>query len=616
MDNNSMRPRGGRACLAASILFALVCAAMLIRAFFGTEITDESFYLADTLGMLRGNLPYALNDFFLGTGFSFLPLPLLALYAWLVPSCEGIVLFSRLCFTCFQILCALAAIRILRRHVSLTGAILFGACMVPCFCAGILNFSYNTIPLTLMCLNALIVFDAVEGKRRRPGAILFLAGFLSALSVFAHPAYACGVLLYLVLIPLRSEKERRLSNLLCYMAGGVAEILIVLLSLLAQTGFRALWEGFEPLVSDKFPREPMADRSLGRRILELGWYGFLETLVFAAAALLVLLRGRILRRRGKGEGKPVFPLGLWLAVGLALLSAFALLSGGGYERLSEIGLAGAMALVLFAVLCRGERPALCWYLGLYPILFTALQFFFSDQNASVGRFDACLPVLFCVLLILSASEEKPTRSLALGCMAACVLLQGWSAYKEPYRDEPIPRLTARVESGVYRGLYTTAARAADLPRMEAYLNALIGEDEYYAFRDCAPFAYLMMHHGQICDISSWDLLQYSYGRNTPSRLLDYYRRRGAIPDVIVYVDFGRDDGLSAEDSRVRYNDFLDAYYELESSGSLGETFEKILVFRYHGGFDGDIECWIEAYNTIPASGDLLLPADEEAAAVG
>ena len=595
---------------AAVLLFVFVCAAMTIRVFFGTELTDEAFYLADTLGMIHGNLPYALNDFFLGTGFSFLPLPLLFVYERLVPGCEGIVLYSRLCFVGFQILCATAAVLILRRHMKPAGAVLFGACMIPCFSAGIPNFSYNTIPLTLLCLGAVIVCDAVESRREHAGAALFFCGFLSAVSVFAHPAYACAVLLYLVLIPLRSEKKKRVSNLLCYMAGGIAEILIVLIPLAAQTGLGALWDGFEPLVTSKFPREPMASRSLGMRILDLGWVGFLETVVFAAAALLLLLRGR------KGEkGKRAFPFMLWLAAGLALLLAIALLRGGGYDRVCELGVAGAMCAVLLLLFGGSGRTPLLLYLGVYPVCFALLQLFFSDQNAAVSRFDACLPVLFCVLLVLARSEDKLTETLALCCMAACVLLQGFSAYKEPYRDEAVWKLDARVESGVYRGLWTTEQRAAELPRMEAYLNALIGEEEYYAFRDCAPFAYLMMHHGKICDVSSWDLLQYSYGRNTPSRLLDYYRRRGAVPDVIVYIDFGRDARLSAEDESVRYNDFLNACYSLESGEYRGELFRKVLVFRCRG-FDGDIERRIEDYNTIPESGELILPAEEETAAAG
>ena len=44
------------------ILFVIVSMIMVMRSFYGIEITDEAYYLAEGRTVLEGNLPYALNN--------------------------------------------------------------------------------------------------------------------------------------------------------------------------------------------------------------------------------------------------------------------------------------------------------------------------------------------------------------------------------------------------------------------------------------------------------------------------------------------------------------------------------------------------------------------------
>lgn len=583
----------------------LIAAGVVVRAFFGVDVTDESFYLSDALAMLHGNLPYALNNFFLASGYAFLPLPLLFLYERLVPDCEGIVLFSRLCFLAFHFLCVFVAARVLGRHVTRTSARLYACCMLPCICNWIVNFNYNSIPLVLLCTVAILLFDAVERDGRGARATLFLSGFLSAVAVFANPAYACAVILNLLLIPLCAREGKRLASLLLYMAGGILGILIVAVPLLMQAGPQLLWEGIEGMITNKFPREARDNAiSVGRRILQLGWIGFWETIVFLIAFLSVPLLRFFNRRAGRElpDRRSLFRFGI--AAGFCLLLIGFILGDRDYYCLSELGIAGAACLVLVLLTERGSRARLLLFLGLYPTVYALTEVFFTSGQPT-ERFFNCLPVVFCVLMSLRESEDRRTRLLAAVGMSLCIALQLFSLYNEPYRDSPVWELDTRVESGVYKGLYTVKQRAEDLPRMEEYLNGIVEETDSYAFRDCFPGGYLMVHRGQICDITSWDVLQYSYGLNTPSRLFDYYKRRDSIPSVIVYVNYGRDKLLSAEDERVRYNDFLNAYYELEDERFPDGMFDHIMVFRYAGGFDGDYESWIDAYNFVSPEGNLF-----------
>lgn len=68
-----------------------------------------------------------------------------------------------------------------------------------------------------------------------------------------------------------------------------------------------------------------------------------------------------------------------------------------------------------------------------------------------------------------------------------------------------------------------------------------------------------------------------------------------IPDKIIYVDFGRDPNLSIEDPEFRYNDWVNAYYDLVEDVNLNGTYRRIMVYQYNGTFDGDYQYWIDTY---------------------
>ncbi len=581
----------------------LAAAAMLAKAFFGTELTDEAYYVADALGMLRGNLPYVYNDFSLGTGSAFLLIPPLWIYEMLVPDGEGVFLFSRISFLAFHLACIAGIYLLLKRHVRRLNAMLFALILIPFINQGIMNYSYNTIPAILFCLVALLLFDGVEDPRRGSAAESFAAGFFSGIAVFANPGYAFAVLFFLILIPLRSAKKSRLRNLLSYIAGGVLEILAVFTPLLCISGAEALWQGLEPMFTDKFPVPPQSSEGLLSKLTIFAWVAGRMAVVLTLGFLSV--SALLSRKTGKKGGKEEKDLALRLTMALTVCfySLLYLIVQASDDVPCRFGV---LAAILFALtlLRRQDRDfPLLYYCGIYPILYVWMQVLLISTSDTVVRFWACLPVLFAILLLLLEKGEKPVRTAAFAAVLLCTFLQGYTLLRFPYRDAQTGELTARVESGVYKGIRTTPERARDLPELEEYLNSVVGGDERYAFLDNVPCAYLMMHGGQMCDISSWDVLNYSYGRNMPSKLFDYYRRRGAVPDVIVYIDIGRDPEMSIENEEYRFNDFVLAYYDMTEETKPNATFSHVMVFRYAGGFDGDIERWIEDYNTFPTGSE-------------
>ena len=78
-------------------------------------------------------------------------------------------------------------------------------------------------------------------------------------------------------------------------------------------------------------------------------------------------------------------------------------------------------------------------------------------------------------------------------------------------------------------------------------------------------------------------------------MYDYYRVRDMIPDKIIYVDFGKDERLSINNPDFRYNDWVNAYYDLVEDIRLNETFFRVMVYQYNGKFDGNYQWWIQNY---------------------
>ena len=72
---------------------ALAIVLMYVRAFFGTELTDEAFYVAEAKEMLHGSVPFAYAFWGACVGFPFLLIPLIAIYECFVPSLAGVFLF-------------------------------------------------------------------------------------------------------------------------------------------------------------------------------------------------------------------------------------------------------------------------------------------------------------------------------------------------------------------------------------------------------------------------------------------------------------------------------------------------------------------------------------------
>ena len=579
----------------------LTIIAMYFRAFLGTEITDEAYYISEAKEMLNGNIPFAYNNASKAVGFTFLLVPLEALYRLFVPDFIGLVLFTRLCFVTYKVMICAVVYSVFQRKLKKSSAMLLSALLLPL--NGIVpNFSYNTVPELTFFMVGCILYDVLEQDAPHNKARLLFAGFMTGIACFANPGWGFALVIFAALIAIRMKgKANKIKSLLYYGCAVLSVVIIVVLAISIRTSFSEFWYGFYRLFINPIPMDPLNPNKSWAKVFRsfkdpvLKWI-----LIFAPASVLTyFISSRYLNRRGEKLSKNQSVL-LSITVAMFIYQMYMIFttvpyiafSGGGEER----AFGTFCYMIVYIVAGAYKKDKIVWYLGIYQAIYAISALVLLSHDASIWRFLNVYSVIVPVLYILIKNQSKSIRIMSVILSVAVILSLGYANFKRLYRDYVhVFSLNNQVHTGVYKGLYTNEYRVNHLPQMEEYLNSLIDEDETYAFKDNAPFAYLMMHKGKVCELTTWDILQHQYGRNSPAVLFDYYRKRDMIPDKIIYIDYNYNRNLSIEDHDYRYNDWINAYYDPVEDKKINDTFFRVVVYKYNGTFDGDYQWWIDSY---------------------
>ena len=565
-----------------------VIALMFYRCFFGTALVDEAYYVSDALAMMHGNLPYAYN-WFSGCGMDFLLIPVLFVYECLVPDLEGVFLFSRICFVLFRMGILLYLFITIKKYLPRVQALLLVGVILPFYGAVIQNFSYNTIPIWMGFLAGILLWNAYDGRQYKR-INYFAAGFCSAIAVFAHPIYAVVVLLFMCLILIYDKK---IFPLLWYIVGGCAEILIVLIPVAVQSGFHRLVSGLAYILNSHVDKGSSLVRSTPASRLMDAFQAFwlfwlVELLVFV---VIWFLSNRLHTRVEKSLNKESrYILAVVCAAGAGTAEVM-VLNNFDLNAYCSLGSVGALAFLLLFWVVRKRKGIV--YVGLPPVLFACMEVILTGSNSAQIRFYSCVLCFFAVLWTCFLDGSRIVHLAAAILSLVMTILQCYIDFNYIYKDDSFRNLDYIVETGVYKGIYTSADRAHDLPELEQYLDDMVEDQEMVAFRDNAPCAYLMKNQN-ICDVWTWDTLQYERGNKNPYKMYSYYKMRNAIPDKIIYVDFDRTEILSIEDPDFPYNEFIERFYTLEDDRQINTTF-RIKLYVNNETFNGDYDYWINQF---------------------
>jgi hypothetical protein len=160
-------------------------------------------------------------------------------------------------------------------------------------------------------------------------------------------------------------------------------------------------------------------------------------------------------------------------------------------------------------------------------------------------------------------------------------------YGYVYMDGPVGTLTYRMDSGVFRGLYTLEERGKALIYLEDEIQKVTNEQDFVLFMDQFPAAYMMTRAAHSAP-STWDILLYAYAyqnlfvegfdSNDDFLLQEYFRVSGRTPDKIIYVlDKERLEHLSLWNSDYRFTRYVTQNF-VQTYANDAELF-SIIVFE-------------------------------------
>lgn len=514
---------------------------------FGVELTDESWYVAESYIVSQGAVPFV-NNWSQAPGFT-LPLAFIFKMYTAIHGTEGIFLFSRIIYACWLIIVSFVSIYILGKY--LPGTTPFIAIFPLIFIApySLFDINYNTIGVVyLLLVLVLMIFPQEDQCTGKYHTFSVVAGLIIARAIIGTPYILMAWIILLALC----AKTKQWKKLYSFIAGNtVMAVIVVGWCCISGGGVGNFIKGLFAWLHDCMYFKIPARHSFIGDVLYLVYFCIPFLICFIVTQAI---------RKSFSQNNNVF-YGVVIAFIICGL-CLAFFVGPTYKNIVKY-LWFVPFIIYFGDKLQ-EKRELVRNICIFNAIYFAVFLFSSSCNVygfSSREYWLCVPSIFSVLLINYMIHNRVAAYgvLYVGSLVLGVLFITY-VYGYVYRDQTIELLDTKVDYGAYKGCYTTAARAEAVKELEQYLRSVTEADDNILFLDQVPFAYVMTE-ANACTPNSADPMSHSYGVNSPEAMYDYFALSGRVPNKIIYIDFGRDELLSIDDEW-RFNEFLDTNYIL------------------------------------------------------
>ena len=459
------------------LLFAL----LLWRVPFGYDWTDEQYFSEIGYRLIQGDRP--LVDTWEVHQFSaMLAAPALKGYLALNGgSTDGMVLFLRYFYVSFQLCVSLVAFFVLKRKSGHIPALLAAALLLAYSHFSINSYYYDSMTL-LYCVLSGLMCIAFFNRSSRGFVFAALAGTCFALAIVAYPYFLFFIpvfaLIWLLRLRNRDTRKRNALGMLAFFAGAVVVALALLFFLLSRATISQLLTGVNNMLDDP-------DHQSIRLFEGLGQYFNAIRVIFSptsygAAALLLL--GIVYTRSRKATVRRLLHRAGAIGALLLLLCIVGIAMFYDWDGVHRINLfAMGMALIAPGLFFLTDRKKdggtmLLYWLGCGLSICVQL----GSNTRILASSGMLLPASMATVLYLfdhanelfawNAADAATTpdrsrrwfdclRGVALVACAACVLGATYLRLTAVHRDEPVPALTATIQSGAAKGIRTTPKSA-------------------------------------------------------------------------------------------------------------------------------------------------------------
>lgn len=507
------------AAVTLGVATAIVTAARLL---FGVDFTDEALYAVMPYRSALGAKPFVDELLFQQTS-AFLSYPFVKIFYLFTGGTSGIILYMRFLYLFFMVGVGLCVWFAIRRVVGRPVAAIVALPCVAFVYFNIPSLTYNTLGLGFLAVGCFLGYYAVATDRRW----LLAAGAAHGLAVIAYPSLAAAIIVFacsLIFLSVREEKWWR--SLVRYGMGGMA-IAAGFLILFYVVGFSHVLESYRNTAATGIFGGGLAKIVTNVKAVWSSYQGKLILLVGLIAALSLKTR-RPARAGLLLLALPFVPLSITGFPGFlqsaGYISYYALLAPYVYLFVRE----------------ESEAGRLLWLVWLPGFVAGALVAYTSSNGylaLSVGFFPGALvtSVLFYMALKKLWSGHKAAHHVGAVVVAIPVIILLVFQFGQPYRDDNIGSLTARITSGGYAGLYTTPAKreflasvTRDLERVKKGAGTVLVFDNF-------PAGYLVSELKPYTD-KAWIAPMTLYQGVDRGTTVNYYRQNGRFPDMIVRMN--------------------------------------------------------------------------------
>ena len=514
------------------------------------ELTDEVHGIASVYNAYLGKVPLMTSwDYHIGYC---LLVPLIQIWQFIKPSLEGIVVFFRLTYLLFTISCTQIVIVLMHNRFHIDSRIYIFLCCPFIVSASVFQINYNSFTVYVLMIVTVMIISSKEDSSE--SFRYFVIGILMGLECVMYPTLVVLAVLMTVYIAIKSKRDYRKKRNVSYICGGILIATLFLFYIFSQGSVSLFFKSIKGIITS--PHE-MSKGSINFSYIRQVFYYPLKvyfqrpfTIIIVAYIIFELF---ITKEKEKN-------LYLWKYCGVII---FLVLNTYFNYRTSNDGymILGIWLAMLILVLGTDIHK----YLKKYSIIlwmvpaFIITYCFTSDNGSVIAAFSACGPLVcgfFCLVCCLDEKCKKKYCIITFFIIAASGLAR---IYTSVYRDAAINQLVEQVDSGIYKGLYTTESRKNLVKRMENVLTENIQTEDSVCTVTRAPAVYLMSK-AHICAPQTWDAQFLYRGYTSAAPLLDYFSAINEYPDILVATDMDVPDFYN--NPKYEINAFIAEYYDL------------------------------------------------------
>lgn len=526
-----------RSKIKAEYLFvAAVSAVMLvlfvIRLVHGVETSDEAFYNSIGYRLIKGNIPFGDMWEVMATD-SLIMAPFYLIRSIFVKGGEGLQLYSRICFMILNGIGAFGIFKFASRRIK--GTYAFLTALLFWFNAPfqIYDFSYNNMANTFISLTICLMMMGFDEYKKR---YFILMGIAMAFAILAYPTMIYFCVIFPVVMLIRSRSLKGLKSCLLYAAGGIGTAIPVVIFIAAHTGFSGLIKNIQYILSSDTAHSLEAGHILYQIkdafiFLTDPFSNFGIVFMIWVAAMTITAAIRKTR-----------PAAICMTVMYPLVCGYFCAVQGGVKAVMNfifcmIFIAPAAVFLSESGAARIKEFMLEFGLGL--LVYFVLSFSTGGGPAQAINglvFAAVASVIMMAESASSFSGPKLSSIMVYSLVIFAVASEILCFYRGIYRDDPYMKLNTRVESGLYKGLYTTADRKEHLEDLGELMASLEEKDESVMILYHCCYSYMMVDMTPKIP-STWGCFDVeTYGFDNEEVFLTYLAEEDNIPDNVLIVD--------------------------------------------------------------------------------